>query len=182
MTYQQAGIMALTKRIIGWGVFLLSIMSTIVSIVLFLASQGKKQTEGIGAVIGDFMTMIVDMVRYNTSFLNMFWHNSPVPQLGTGLSSPNVLFLLIYFLIFVGVALNLSGARMQRQMKYVRERIEDQLVLEKAKGELAQTRKQLEQGVSYTGHTMFKQYVALYISPIVVGVVGYFILKFLSLQ
>ncbi len=44
------------------------------------------------------------------------------------------MFWVIFILIFVGLALQDSGARMSRQARFLREGVEDQLILEKAKG------------------------------------------------
>ncbi len=50
------------------------------------------------------------------------------------------MFWVIFILIFVGLALQDSGARMSRQARFLREGVEDQLILEKAKGEEGLTR------------------------------------------
>ncbi len=54
------------------------------------------------------------------------------------------MFWVIFILIFVGLALQDSGARMSRQVGFLREGVEDQLILEKAKGEEGLTREQIE--------------------------------------
>ena len=83
----------------------------------------------------DFVHVMVDMVRFNTPFLNLFWYNSPVPDVDKSLfSGANLMFIIIYILIFVGLALQASGARMSRQVKFIREGLEDQMILEQAKG------------------------------------------------
>lgn len=47
--------------------------------------------------------------------------------------SLNIGFWLIFILIFVGLAMQDSGARMSRQSRFLREGVEDQLILEKQK-------------------------------------------------
>ena len=76
---------------------------------------------------------MIDMMQANTPFLNLFWYNSPTPNFNGGV---NVMFWVIFILIFVGLALQDSGARMSRQARFLREGVEDQLILEKAKGEV----------------------------------------------
>lgn len=44
--------------------------------------------------------------------LNLFWYNSPTPNFNGGV---NVMFWVIFILIFVGLALQDSGARMSRR-------------------------------------------------------------------
>lgn len=75
MTYQQAGRVAVLKRVAGWVVFIPALLSTMVSLLNFIYSQ-SKQTQGINAVMLDFLHVMIDMVRFNTPFLNVFWHLS----------------------------------------------------------------------------------------------------------
>lgn len=176
MTYQQAGRVAVFKRVVGWVIFIPALLSTLVSLLNFIY-QLDKQTEGINAVMLDFMHVMIDMIRFNTGFLNVFWFNSPVPQMGSGFSSANVMFLVIYILIFVGLALQASGARMSRQVRHIREGLEDQLILEHAKGTEGRSRTQLEEKLTLPHHTIFLQFFPLYILPLIIAVVAYFIIK-----
>lgn len=180
MTYQQAGRVAVLKRIIGWVVFIPALLSTIISLLNFVYEHSKAQ-QGINAVMLDFVHVMVDMVRFNTTFLNMFWYNSPVPVLGQGITTANIVFFIIYWLIFVGLALQASGARMSRQVKHIREGIQDQLILEQAKGGEGRTKQQIEERIVLPRHTIFIQYFPLYILPIILAVIAYFILKLLGL-
>lgn len=68
--------------------------------------------EGINAVMLDFTHVMIDMMQANTPFLNLFWYNSPTPNFNGGV---NVMFWVIFILIFVGLALQDSGARMSRR-------------------------------------------------------------------
>ncbi|PPS59227.1 hypothetical protein CRX72_16240 [Pantoea sp. BRM17] len=58
-------------------------MSTIVSMLGYLYQHSVKQP-GLDAVLLDFIHVMVDMLKFNTSFLNPFWHNSPVPDFHGG--------------------------------------------------------------------------------------------------
>ena len=180
MTYQQAGRVAILKRIFGWVVFIPALLSTLVSLLGFVYQHSEK-SRGINAVMLDFVHVMVDMVRFNTPFLNIFWYNSPVPDVDKSLfSGANLMFIIIYFLIFVGLALQTSGARMSRQVKFIREGLEDQMILEQAKGGEGHTRAQLEERVTLPHHTILLQYFPLYILPVVIAVVAYFVLKLLG--
>ncbi|MBK4714242.1 MULTISPECIES: YniB family protein [Tenebrionibacter/Tenebrionicola group] len=169
MTYQQAGRIALLKRIAGWIIFLPAVISTIISLLKFMYERSEKQP-GIDAVMMDFVHVMIEMVRFNTPFLNVFWQNSPQPNFH---SSLNVGFWVIYILIFVGLALQASGARMARQARFLREGVEDQLILEKAKGEEGLSRAALETRVVVPRHSIFLQIFPLYILPVVLIVLGY---------
>jgi hypothetical protein len=83
------------------------------------------------------------------------------------------MFWVIFILIFVGLALQDSGARMSRQARFLREGVEDQLILEKAKGEEGLTREQIESRIVVPHHTIFLQFFSLYILPLICIAAGY---------
>ncbi|MBJ7220679.1 MULTISPECIES: YniB family protein [unclassified Brenneria] len=180
MTYQQAGRLAVVKRIAGWIIFIPALLSTIISLANYLYAYTQKK-QGIDAVLLDFLHLMIDMVRFNTPFLNIFWYNSPVPDFSRFFIAASLMFWLIYILIFVGLALQVSGARMSRQVKAIREGIEDQLILEKAKGNESSTREKLEGRVVVPRHTIFLQFFPLYILPVMIAGVGYMALRLLGL-
>ena len=180
MTYQQAGRLAVIKRLAGWIVFIPALLSTLISLLKYLY-QHSEQNKGINAVVSDFFHVIIDMLRFNTSFLNVFWFNSPQPAFDRSLFSGNIGFWIIYILIFVGLALQASGARMSRQVRHIREGVEDRMVLEQARGTDGLNRQQLEEKIVMPRHTIFLQVFPLYILPIIIAVIGYFILKLLGM-
>ena len=108
MTYQQAGRIAVLKRILGWVIFIPALISTLISLLKFMNTRQENQ-EGINAVMLDFTHVMIDMMQANTTFLNVFWYNSPTPNFNGGV---NVMFWVIFILIFVGLALQDSGARL----------------------------------------------------------------------
>lgn len=176
MTYQHAGRVAILKRVAGWIIFIPALISTLISLMGFLEKSTEKR-DGINAVMQDFSHVMIDMIRFNTGFLQAFWNNSPVPDFN---HSSNVTFWIIYILIFVGLALQASGARMWRQSRHLREGIEDQLILENAKGAEGRSRQQLEEKIIVPRHTIFLQIFPLYVLPIIIVVAGYFLLKLLG--
>lgn len=179
MTYQQAGRIALVKRIAGWILFIPALLSTFISLANYVYQYTQKK-QGIDAVLLDFLHLMIDMTRFNTPFLNIFWYNSPMPDFSRWFTAANVMFWIIYFLIFVGLALQVSGARMARQSRAIREGIEDQLILEKMKGSEGRSRAELESRVDVPHHTIFLQFFPLYILPLTIAVAGYFILRLLG--
>lgn len=176
MTYQQAGRVALLKRVAGWVIFIPAVVSTMISLFKFMYEHSEKRP-GIDAVMMDFAHVMIDMVRFNTPFLNVFWHNSPLPDFHQQM---NLGFWIIYALIFVGMALQASGARMARQARFLREGVEDQLILEQAKGDEGLSRAQLDARVVVPRHTIFLRIFPLYILPIILIVLGYFFFKLLG--
>lgn len=176
MTYQQAGRIAVLKRVLGWVIFIPAVVSTLISVLKFMYEHSEKQP-GINAVMLDFAHVMIEMMRFNTPFLNFFWYNSPTPNFHQQL---NIGFWIIYALIFVGLALQASGARMSRQTRFLREGVEDQLILEKAKGSDGLTREQIESRIVVPRHTIFLQIFPLYVLPVIVIVAGYFFFTLLG--
>ena len=176
MTYQQAGRVAIIKRMVGWIIFIPAFISTLVSLLNFMFRHSEKRP-GIDAVLMDFIHVMIDMIRFNTPFLGFFWRNSPVPDFNAG---SNIAFWLIYILIFVGLALQASGARMWRQSRHLKEGVEDMLILEQARGSEGRTRQQLEEKIVVPRHTIFLQIFPLYILPAIIAVAGYFVLSLLG--
>lgn len=169
MTYQQAGRIAVLKRLAGWVIFIPAVVSTLISIMKFMAARSEQQA-GINAVMLDFAHVMIEMMRFNTPFLNFFWYNSPQPNFSQHL---NIIFWGIFSLVFVGLALQDSGARMSRQARFLREGVEDRLILEKAKGSEGLTREQIEARILVPHHTIFLQFFPLYILPVATIVIGY---------
>lgn len=178
MSYQHAGIYAIVKRVIGWLIFIPAFISTTVSLIE-LAAMPRANGEGVNAVINDFFRVLAEMVQFNTSWLDFFWRHSPVPNTQIGFSQQNIIFFVIFFLMFIGLALSASGLRMYRQVKYLKENIQDQLIIERAL-KSGITAQELEQNIKLPRHTLFTQVMVLYISPIIVIAIGYFLLKFLG--
>ena len=106
MTYQQAGRIAVLKRIAGWVIFIPAVISTLISVLKFMYDHSEKQP-GINAVMLDFAHVMIEMMRFNTPFLNVFWFNSPTPDFQHQL---NIGFWVIYALIFVAGAAGLWRA------------------------------------------------------------------------
>ncbi|WP_312626584.1 YniB family protein [Scandinavium sp.] len=176
MTYQQAGRIAILKRILGWVIFIPAVISTLISLFKFMFEHSEKQP-GIDAVLLDFAHVMIEMIRFNTPFLNVFWFNSPLPDFHRSL---NIGFWIIFALVFIGMALQASGARMGRQAKFLREGVQDQLILEQAKGPEGLTKEQIDAKIVVPHHTIFLQIFPLYVLPAIVIVAGYFFFKLLG--
>ncbi len=165
MTYQQAGRVAILKIIAGWIIFIPAVISTIISVLKFIYDHSEKQ-------------VMIEMMRFNTPFLNFFWYNSPTPDFRQGM---NIAFWIIFALIFIALALQASGARMRRQTRLIREGLEAQLILENAKGDKGLTREQIESRIVVPNHTIFLQIFTLYVLPVLMIIAGYFLFSLLGL-
>ena len=176
MTYQQAGRIAVLKRIIGWVIFIPAVLSTLISLFKFMYDHSEKKP-GIDAVLLDFAHVMIEMIRFNTPFLNFFWYNSPTPDFH---HSMNIGFWIIFALVFVALALQASGARMSRQAKFLREGVQDQLILERAKGAEGLSKEQIDATIVVPRNTIFLQIFPLYVLPVITIVAGYFFFRLLG--
>ena len=70
---------------------------------------------------------------------------------------------------------------MPRQVQHIRDGIKDQIILEQEKVSEGRSREQLEEKIVFLHHTIFLQCFTLYILPLVIGLVAYFVIKLLGL-
>ena len=138
----------------------------------------SEKQPGINAVMLDFAHVMIEMMSVQ----------HPVPECLSGSTRQrrifhqqlNIGFWVIYALIFIAMALQASGARMSRQTRFLREGVEDQLILEQAKGPEGMSREQIESRIVVPRHTIFLQIFPLYILPIIIIVAGYFFFSLLG--
>ena len=176
MNFHEAKSKVWTYKIIGVLIALLAITSTIISMLKMLYFRLEDGT-AMGAAIARPFKQLVSVVYENTQALALFWQRSPTPTLDELMSRQNVYFLSIYFLIFVGLAFYASGGKLNRRLRKINQKIEDQLIAESIKGEGGRNRQQIEESVDIQSSTIFSQIHQLYIAPIVVAVVGGIFMK-----
>jgi hypothetical protein len=180
MTYKLAMIVAIAKRIFGWVIFISAILSTFISIIKFINVRDQN-THELYVVFKDFFQAFVEVLQQVTGFLHYFWQNSPTPTLGSGLSSNNVWFLIIYILIFVGLAISASAARLSRQLRKVSESVEDMTVLEQLKPEdERRSYSDMINQLRFPLHTFLLQIFWLYILPAAIAFMAYYLLAYLQ--
>ncbi len=113
MTYQQAGRIAILKELLG-GLFLFRHCFPRSSQSLNLCMRTVKSRRDKCGNAGFYpRNDRHDAREYAVS--ECFWYNSPTPNFQGSL---NIGFWLIFILIFVGLAMQDSGARMSRQSRF----------------------------------------------------------------
>ena len=156
------------------GGFIPALLSTLISVLGFIYQHSEKEHQR-----GDagFCSRDGGHGAFNTPFLNLFWYNSPVPDVDKSLfSGANLMFIIIYILIFVGLALQASGLRRSSSSA---KGLENQMITEQAKGSEGHTRQQLEARITLPHHTIFCV-LPLYILPIVIAVIAWFVIRLLG--
>lgn len=180
MTHHKARALALIKRIVGIVIFIPALISTVISVLKYLVAP-KSQMQEMTATIMDFLQVMFNIVRQYTSFLEYFWTNSPVPNIQNWTASNTVWFIVIFFLIFVGLALSASGARLAKRVYNVQEGVTERAILEAMNGEQARTKQELQKLISIPNTSIFAQITELYVAPVLWGAFIYAILRLINM-
>lgn len=171
MNFHEAKSKVWTYKVIGVLIALPAITSTIISMLKMLYFRLENGT-AMGAAIARPFKQLVHVVYENTQALTLFWQRSPTPTLDELLSKQNFYFLAVYFLVFVGLAFFTSGGKLNRRLRMINQKIEDQLIAESIRGDGCRNRQQIEESIEVPSSTIFSQFHQLYLAPIVVAVVG----------
>ncbi|AKJ42087.1 YniB family protein [Pragia fontium] len=180
MTHHQASAVALLKRIAGIVIFIPALISTVISVLKYLI-EPKTNMQEMTATIMDFLQVIIKMVRQYTSFFESFWVSSPVPDISNWSSSNSLWFMVIFLLMFVGLALSASGIRLFKRIHNVREGVTERAILEAMNGDQARSREELQKLISIPNTSIFAQFGLLYVAPVFWGIFIYIILYFINL-
>ena len=179
MNYQQALKKSRLKRIIGFVIFLIGIVSSIISILKMLYFNFDDGTV-IGGALSKIFKNLISLIYENTQFLNIFWQNCPSPNLNQLNTQDNIYFLLLYGLIFIGLALYSSGKKLAIRLNDINIIIENQLIQESIRNGVVRTRQELENNTNINDSSVFSQVHQLYIAPLAITVLGGIILKLLG--
>lgn len=101
MNYIQALRKSRLKRFIGLIVFIIGIISSIISILKMLYFNVDDGTAIAGALAKIFQKLVY-LIYENTQFLNIFWKNCPTPNFNQLNVQDNIHFIFLYGLIFIG--------------------------------------------------------------------------------
>lgn len=179
MNYQQALKESRLKRIIGSIISLIGIVSSIISMLKMLYFNFDDGTV-IGGVLSKIFKNLISLIYQNTQFLNIFWQNCPSPNLNQLNTQDNIYFLLLYGLIFIGLALYSSGKKLAIRLNDINIIIENQLIQESIRNGVVRTRQELENNTNIEDSSIFSQVHELYIAPLAISVLGGIILKLLG--
>lgn len=180
MNYREAKAKSLSRKLIGAAIILPSITSTSISILKMFYYRLDDGTQ-FGAAISRPFKNLVFWVYDNTNFLSVFWKYSPIPDQMNIKEPQNLYFLLIYLMIFLGIAFFSSGKKLARRISLINENIENQIIKESIKSNRARTRQQIEQETVIPTNSIFSQFHQLYLAPVVTAVIGAVLAKLLGL-
>lgn len=181
MTHHQANVVAFIKRIVGIVIFIPALISTIISLFKYLV-EPKEHMQEMTAAVMDFVKLMVDILHQYTHFLAYFWVNSPIPNLSDWAANNSLWFIAIFFLIFVGLALQAAGARLTKRVYGIREGVIQKAALEGMNGAEGRSYEELQKLISISNTSIFAQFGLLYLAPIIWGVIIYVILRLIDMR
>lgn len=169
MQYQEAKKRSIVKRVIGAAVVFPALISTVISFLKMLYFRLDDGTR-FGSALARPVKNAVYSVYEQTQSLSFFWKHSPVPDQFNLSEIQNLYALIIYFSIFVGVALYASGRKLATRLAVIDEKIENQVIEESLKGVHGRSRVEIERSMAIPSNSVFTQAHQLYLAPIIVGV------------
>lgn len=191
MTYQLARILAYVKLIAGWLLFSVCFLWTICGSLKSLLKLSKTvapngtqaaQEGNIDFIIG-IMQSVVQTLEGNIekmSVIGSFWSTAPTPTIGDGMVG-NMSFLIVFWGVFLGMALVQSSDKLFRQVRNVKQTVESLIMIEAARGEAVQSRDALIAQLKLKHHSVFLQIFPLYVFPVLIIIMMNFALGFLGL-
>ncbi len=171
MDYQQALNASKRKKILGLVVGVFALLSIFVSLLKFLYLRMNTGTE-LGAVLAEPYKNLISTLYEHTSYLNLFWEYSPVPDLVNILTPGNFFFLVIYMFFFIALALEASGDKLVSRLSDKRSNAD--VVTKAGDGSDIITSSEL------TGVRVIDQHRQLVFLPAIILVVAIVVLKIMG--
>ncbi|MCL2524893.1 MAG: YniB family protein [Betaproteobacteria bacterium] len=176
MTYDEARKKVFIKWLLGVPIVAAASLSSVVSVLkmfYFSLDSGDPLTNAIAKQIKQLVYFAYD----HTRFLEFFWTYSPTPTPKDLLASSTITSFFIYLCIFVGLWLIESARKLSARLAEIDKEIENQLIKESIKGSAPRRRDEIQAQVSIPKSSRFSQFHALYLAPIIVGLVVAVIVK-----
>ncbi|SES77496.1 YniB family protein [Thorsellia anophelis] len=192
MTYQLARTLAYVKLVSGWLIFTVCLLWTTCGALQSLLAYSKVTTTASGAneegniafIIGIIQSVIATLETSlaKMNFIGFYWSTAPTPTIGHGFfGDGNFSFFIVFWGMFLGMALVQSSDKLFRQVRNVKQTVESLLLIESARGETVQSRDELISQLKLRHHSVFVQYFPLYIFPIIIIAIINFALGFLGM-
>ncbi len=158
MNYHDAVLRSRYRKNAGLILAVFASLSTAISVmrVIYFGIDDRTRI----ASVSYFKQAVYDIYS-NTRFLDWFWDNCPRPNLNSFIDLDNVYFLMIYYVVFVGLALHTSGKELGK--------------------ELSKISNLNETSVEIADVSIITQFHQLFLAPIIVTFVGAVFLKYLGL-
>lgn len=177
MDYHGAVLQAKLRKISGALLSLAAMLSTGISLMRLVYFGIDKQTQ-IGNV--SFFKNAVFVVYDHTRFLDWFWKHCPKPDLANLKAVENIVFLLIYYAIFIGLAVYASGREIRIELDEIEDFTGNHLFSKSNPAETEIDPGQVEKAVTVSEPSILSHFIPLYILPVIVTIAGGFLLKLMG--
>lgn len=180
MLYDEAKKKVLYLRIIGLVIMPAALLFTVISLLKFLYF-GLDNGDALSSIFTRPIKQLVFLIYNHTQFLFVFWKIAPTPDLKFIVKPENIAFLASYLSIFIGAAILGSANALARRLRIIEIQIEDAIIKASIAGGTTRTEKEIKGSVEIQRPSIFKQIHALYLAPLIVGLILAVVVKVLGL-
>lgn len=178
MDYKEAVNQSRFKKIAGLSLTLIATMSTGISLMRLIYFGIDERTRIANASL---FKHNIYVVYKNTRFLDWFWEHCPKPNLANPKDVENIFFLLIYYAIFLGLAMYASGREIGKEISEVEKFSENYLFDDSTPAESEIEYQYTPKPVTIPESSVFAQFIPLCIIPVMVTLFGGVLFKMIGL-
>ena len=180
MTYQEAKNRVAIKWLVGTIILIPSAISTIISILkmfYFGFDKGDVLTHALAQPI----KKLVSLAYHQTTFLEFFWLHSPIPVLPEVFTYQNTKFFIVYALTFIGLIFIGSGRALSQRITKIDKQIEDEMIKASIQGGKIRNKIEIQNSIPIQKPSLFSQLHAMYLAPLIIGLIIAIITKLTGL-
>ncbi|MBN6063500.1 YniB family protein [Aggregatibacter actinomycetemcomitans] len=122
---------------------------------------------------------LIYLIYSKTLFLEPLWRLAPVPDINDLLSGGFISVIAISTVFVLFMILRNSAMLRLKKLKDIEQEIDNQLIKESIKGELARNKKEIEKSIKIPEQSFLSSFHSLYIAPLIIGVILIFLEKWL---
>lgn len=175
MNFEQACRTVRQKKIIGAIIILVFGLLTAVGFIKFIYIQASQGTVG-GIDLLHPVKYLIAELYFLPYFPRFIWSFSPTLDLENSLvSKDNLSFYFVYAMTFVGIAIYASGSRLNKEIKEILSEIRKEDIKRTARGEPPRPDIREDTSLPVKNESFFSQVNQLYIAPIVVAIILWFL-------
>ena len=180
MSYSNALVIAMLKKSVGIVISLLSLLLMTVSLLKAYISQ-LMPSDVSQNTLAHLLNQIATLLARGEGLTAWIWRQCPIPNLETIFVEENSIFLGLYLLIFVGIALYKSGKELSSQVREANKQIRLQLLKETMDEGKSSSREEVEEATRVAGSSLFQQIHHLYLAPVITAIIVTLIVKLIGL-
>ncbi|WP_443092496.1 YniB family protein [Basfia succiniciproducens] len=163
----------------AWWKIIVGYLRGIICLILLIMSYLKMIYFSPIRFLSHPIKELINIVYNKTLFLDFLWQYAPIPNMDDLLSKGSILFFVICVIFVIFMMLMNSGKLKLRILKKIEQNIQEQSLEESIRGNLANSREDIERGIQLPEQNFLSSFHALYIAPLIVGIILTLLEKFL---